>query len=147
MTAAAVVGTGFIGPAHAEALSRIGVTVRGILGSSKEKSEQAARQLGLAVAYPDYQAIIDDPGVDVIHITTPNNSHFDMSQRALNAGKHVVCEKPLAMDAQETDALVRLARSKPNLIAAENYNIRFSPNVLHARETVPSGELGGLYTT
>jgi predicted dehydrogenase len=146
MTAVAVVGTGFIGPVHVEALQRLGITVQGILGSSAEKSEQAARQLNLPTAYRDFQAILDDPAVNVIHITTPNKTHFEMSQRALQAGKHVVCEKPLAMNAKETAALVELARSKPNLISAVNYNIRFYPMVIQAREIVRSGEIGEVYT-
>src|SRR5262245_19210111 len=130
MVAAAVAGTGFIGPAHIEALRRIGIGVTGILGSSKEKSQQAAQQLGLARAYSDYLEIIEDPEVDVVHITTPNNWHFAMSSRALKANKHVVCEKPLAMTAKETAALAELARSKPKLISAVNYNIRFYPIVI-----------------
>ncbi len=146
MTVAAVVGAGFIGPAHAEALSRIGVTVRGILDSNKDKSEQIARRLGLAVAYSDYQAILDDAAVEVIHIATPNRFHYDMARRALLANKHVVCEKPLAMDAKETAALVELARTKSNLIAAVNYNLRFYPIILHARELVRGGALGQIYT-
>src|SRR5712691_10967633 len=145
MVSAAVVGTGFIGPAHVEALRRIGINVAGILGSSAEKSQQAAQQLGLPRAYHDYQDIIDDPNVDVVHITTPNKTHFDMSSRALKANKHVVCEKPLAMTAKETAALAELARSKPNLISALNYNIRFYPIVIHARDLVRRGEIGEIY--
>lgn len=142
MTQAVVVGTGFIGPVHVEALRRIGVHVRGVLGSSAGKSQQAAQQMNLEVAYRDYQAIIDDPQVDSIHITTPNQTHLDMCKRALLAGKHVVCEKPLAMNAGETAELVALARSRPNLIAAVNYNKRFYPLVQQARAMVQSGELG-----
>ena len=143
---AAVVGSGFIGPVHAEALSRIGVKVQGILGSSAEKSAHSAQQLGLPTAYKSYQEILDDPAVQVIHITTPNKTHFEMARAALEAGKHVVCEKPLAMNAAETGALVELARAKPTLIAAVNYNIRFYPMVLHARDLLRSGELGEIYT-
>jgi predicted dehydrogenase len=145
MTTVAVVGTGFIGPVHVEALHRLGIKVRGILGSSAEKSQQAAQQLNLEVAYPDYQAVIDDAAVDAVHITTPNKTHFDMAKRALLAGKHVVCEKPLAMNARETAELVELARSKPNLISAVNYNIRFYPIALHARDMVQSGAIGDVY--
>src|SRR4051794_33542386 len=105
MVCAAVVGTGFIGPAHIEALRRIGISVTGVLGSSAEKSQQAAQQLAVPKAYRDYQEIIDDTDVDVVHITTPNKTHFDMSSRALKANKHVVCEKPLAMTVKETAAL------------------------------------------
>jgi predicted dehydrogenase len=142
MTTAAVVGTGFIGPVHVEALRRIGVEVRGVLGSSVEKSRQAAQSMNLEVAYTDYQVIVDDPSVDAIHITTPNKSHLDMCRRALEAGKHVVCEKPLAMNAQETAELVALAAANPRLIAAVNYNKRFYPLVQQARDMVLAGEIG-----
>jgi predicted dehydrogenase len=142
MTHAVVVGTGFIGPVHVEALRRIGVQVRGVLGSSVEKSQQAAQDMNLEVGYADYQAILDDAQVDAIHITTPNKTHLDMCKRALVAGKHVVCEKPLAMNARETAELVTLAQSRPNLIAAVNYNKRFYPMMLQARDMVQSGAIG-----
>jgi predicted dehydrogenase len=145
MPVVAVIGTGFIGPVHVEALHRLGIKVRGILGSSAEKSQQTAQQLSLEVAYPDYQAIIDDPAVDAVHITTPNRTHFDMAKQALLAGKHVVCEKPLAMNARETAELVEVARSKPNLISAVNYNLRFYPIAHHARDLVQSGVIGDVY--
>lgn len=146
MTIAAVVGTGFIGPVHVEALMRIGVEVRGMLGSSIDKGEQSAKQLGLAVAYPDYQAIIKDKAVEVIHITSPNKFHLDMAQQALKAGKHVICEKPLAMNSKETAKLVTIAQRSPELVAAVNYNLRFYPLVIHARDLVRSGALGEIYS-
>lgn len=146
MPTAAVVGTGFIGPVHAEALQRIGVKVRGILGSSAEKSAEAAQSLGLEVGYASYQDILDDPQVDAVHITTPNKLHLDMAKRALLANKHVICEKPLAMTSAETAELVQVANSKPNLIAAVNYNIRFYPVVVHARDLVQSGAIGEVYS-
>jgi predicted dehydrogenase len=146
MTTAAVVGTGFIGPVHAEALARMGVSVRGILGSSPEKSEAAAKQLGLEVAYADFRSIIRDKKVDVVHITTPNKTHYEMSRLALKAGKHVVCEKPLAMNSKETGKLVELAKTKPEQVAAVNYNIRFYPLAMQARELVRSGQIGTVYS-
>lgn len=142
MTNAVVVGTGFIGPVHVEALRRIGVYVCGVLGSSPEKSQQAAQQMTLDVGYADYQAILSDPQVDVIHITTPNKTHLEMCKQALLAGKHVVCEKPLAMNARETAELVALSKNKPNLIAAVNYNKRFYPLMQQARDMIQAGELG-----
>lgn len=145
MTTVAVVGTGFIGPVHAEALRRLGLPVRGILGSSPEKSQQTARTLNLPIAYETYQQILDDDQVDSVHITTPNKFHFEMAKGAILAGKHVVCEKPLAMNAAETAELVELAQSHPTLITAVNYNIRFYPVVLQARDIVQSGAIGEVY--
>ncbi len=146
MTTVAVTGTGFIGPVHVEALHRLGITVKGVLGSGPEKSQKAAQQLGLPCGYADYQDIIDDPEVDVVHITTPNKDHLDQARRALLANKHVVCEKPLAMDTRETTAMLEIARSKPNLVAAVNYNLRFYPMVIEAREMVRRGDIGEVYS-
>jgi predicted dehydrogenase len=145
MFTAAVAGTGFIGPVHVEALRRAHVAVRGILGSSPQKSAEAAASLGLEVAYPDFQAILDDEQVDAVHITTPNQLHFDMAKRALAAGKHVICEKPLAMTSAETAELVAVAQAHPHLIAAVNYNIRFYPIAHHLRDLIQAGELGEIY--
>jgi predicted dehydrogenase len=145
MPTAAVVGTGFIGPVHVEALHRIGVRVRGILGSSPEKSAAAAHTLGLEIGYHDYQQVIADPDIDTIHITTPNSSHFAMAKAALEAGKHVICEKPLAMTTAETAELVRIAAAHPHLISAVNYNHRYYPVTLHARDIVQAGEIGEIY--
>jgi len=146
MVHVAVVGTGFMGPTHTEALRRLGIHVRGILGSSPSKSQQAAQSLGLEVAYDNYQAILDDAAVHAVHIGTPNKTHFDMAKRALLAGKHVVCEKPLAMTASETQELVAVAQAHPHLISAVNYNIRFYPVLLEARDIVQRGDLGDVYS-
>jgi predicted dehydrogenase len=146
MTNVVIVGTGFMSPTHTEALRRLGITVRGILGSSPEKSQQAAQHLGLEKAYTSYQEILDDSLVDAVHVATPNKDHHDMAKRALLANKHVVCEKPLAMTSQETQDLVAVARSKPNLVAAVNYNIRFYPAILQIREMIRNGDLGTIYT-
>lgn len=146
MPIAAVVGTGFIGPVHVEALQRTGVKVRGILGQSPDRGQEAAQSLGLEVAYASFQEVLDDPQVDAVHIATPNKTHFELAKSALLAGKHVICEKPLAMNAQETSELVNVARSQPHLIAAVNYNIRFYPLMLHLREMIRAGELGEIYS-
>ena len=145
MPSIAIVGTGFIGPVHAEALRRLGLHVRGILGSSATKSEWAAQQLGLAVGYPDFDAVLSDDAVDAVHITTPNQFHHEMAKRALLAGKHVICEKPLAMNSTETADLVEVAQSKPHLVSAVNYNIRFYPVLLHARDLIQQGDIGDIY--
>src|SRR6201984_3305409 len=93
---AAVTGTGFIGPVHVEALRRLGIRVKGILGSSPAKSEIAAKQLGLPKGYVSYEEILSDPEIEVVHITTPNRQHRDMALGALGAGNHVGCETAAA---------------------------------------------------
>src|SRR5687767_13444020 len=106
---AALVGTGFIGPVHVEALRRLGRPVIGVLGSSPEKSRAAAVSLCMPRAYETFASLLADPDVHVVHVTSPNRAHFDQCRQAIAAGKHVVCEKPLAMSARESAALVALA--------------------------------------
>jgi predicted dehydrogenase len=139
---AAVAGTGFIGPVHVEALRRLGIRVKGILGSSPAKSEAAAKTLGLPKAYVSYEEILCDPEIEVVHIATPNRQHRDMVIGALDAGKHVVCEKPLGTSSTETSELVERALKHPTLITAVNYNVRFYPLALHARDLLKRGAIG-----
>lgn len=140
-----VVGTGFIGPVHVEALRRIGVEVKGVLGSSPEKSRQAAQNIGLERGYSSYAELLSDPEIAVVHLTSPNRFHRDQVLGALAAGKHVVCEKPLGMNTEETRELVAAAKQHPKLITAVNYNIRFYPLCLQAREMVQKGEIGEVF--
>jgi predicted dehydrogenase len=141
---AAVVGTGFIGVVHVEALRRLGVEVAGIVGSSPERAAEKARAAGLPAPYASYEAMLEDPAVDVVHLTTPNHLHHAQVRDALAAGKHVVCEKPLAMNSEETADLVRLAEDS-GLVHAVNFNIRFYAQNQEARARVQSGEIGDVH--
>ena len=141
---AVVVGTGFIGPVHIEALRRAGVRIAGIVGSSAEKSQAAARQLGLPRGYSSLDEALADKAVDVVHLTTPNRHHFAQAAAALHAGKHVLCEKPLAMNSRETAELVRLAASSGRATGV-CYNIRYYPLCLEAAERVRSGAIGNVH--
>ncbi len=138
---AAVIGTGFIGTVHVEALRRIGVDVRGVLGSTPERGAARAESLNVPRAYPDLDALLADPEVDVVHVTSPNDLHASQTLAILDAGKHIVCEKPLAMTAAESAALVARA-AETGLVNATNFNIRFYPLNQHAAEIVRAGELG-----
>lgn len=140
-----MVGTGFIGPVHVEGLRRLGVTVRGVLGSSPEKSQAAAAALGLAHGYPDFSAVLADPAVAAVHLATPNRLHREQVLAALAAGKHVICEKPLALDPAETAELAAAAAAHPRQVCAVCYNVRFYPLALHARALVRRGELGDIF--
>ncbi len=140
----AVAGTGFIGPVHVEALRRLGHRVVGILGSSPPKSKAAASSLGIPTGYADFAELLADPAAQVVHLATPNIEHFEQCRRAITAGKHVVCEKPLAMTSQQSAELVKLAAGSP-LVTAVNYNVRFYPLVLEARERVRAGQLGDVF--
>lgn len=140
----AVVGTGFIGPVHVEAVRRLGHRVVGVLGSSPVKSRAAADALGLEKGYASLAEVLADPAVQVVHLASPNAAHFDQCRQTLAAGKHVICEKPLAMSAAESGELVRLAAAS-SLVAAVNYNVRFYPLVLDARERVRGGRVGRVF--
>lgn len=137
----AIVGTGFIGPVHVEALRRLGHRVVGILGSTPEKSRTAAAALQIGKAYANYEELLEDSEVQVVHIASPNVAHAQQCRQAILAGKHLVCEKPLAMDSTQTAELVELARTT-SCITAVNYNIRFYPLILEARQRIHNGDLG-----
>jgi predicted dehydrogenase len=140
----AVVGTGFIGPVHVEALRRLGRPVVGILGSSPEKGRTAAAALGIDRAYDSFEDLLKDAGASVVHLASPNRLHYEQCKQALAAGKHVVCEKPLAMTSRETAELTALA-AQALVVAAVCYNVRFYPLCLEARQRVVSGQLGPAY--
>ena len=141
---AAVIGSGFIGTVHIESLRRIGVTVHGVLGSSPERGAEAAARFGIPRAYRDLDDLLADDQVDVVHVTSPNREHFPQVKQILAAGKHVNCEKPLAMDTGESAELVRLAQDAQarGQVAAVNFNIRFYPVNQHLRQAVADGDLG-----
>ncbi len=138
---AAVIGTGFIGTVHVEALRRIGVDVRGVLGSTAARGRARADALGVRLAYPALADLLADDSVDAVHVTSPNDLHVDQALAILAAGKHVICEKPLAMTAADSARLVEAA-ARTTLVNATNFNIRYYPLNQHAHELVTGGGLG-----
>ncbi len=137
---AAVAGTGFIGVVHVDALRRLGIDVLGVAGSTRERA--AAK--GIAPAYDSYEALLADDRVDVVHLATPNHLHYEQVAQAIAAGKHVVCEKPLAVTSEQSAELLELA-SRAGLVHCTNFNLRFYPLVHEARERVRGGELGDVW--
>src|SRR5918911_478969 len=130
---AAVVGTGFVGVLHVEALRRLGVEVLGVVGSSPER----ARAKGLE-PYDSLQALLADPHVDVVHVTSPNHLHYEQAKAVLAAGKHVVCEKSLALDTAQSAELLELAE-RSGLVHCTNFNVRFYPQCQEARALADIG--------
>jgi predicted dehydrogenase len=139
-----IVGTGFIGPAHLEALRRNNVSVIGLAEATPEVAAEKAGALGIEKAYESYEMMLADPKIDVIHLATPNYLHYPQAKAALQAGKHVVCEKPLATNSRETADLVRIAQ-ETGLVNAINFNIRFYPLAQQARQMVQNGEIGDIF--
>jgi predicted dehydrogenase len=140
----AVVGAGFIGPVHVEALRRLGVTITGILGVDDKESTSAQQKLGLPKAYKNIDEVLSAGDVHAVHLAVPNVLHYQLAKKALQAGKHVLCEKPLAMNSRESAELVELAKSK-RVAAAVCYNVRFYPLNLEARDMRCRGDLGTVY--
>jgi predicted dehydrogenase len=131
-----------MGRVHTEGLRRLGnVEVAAVAARAREQAESFAREMNIPRATGDYRQLLADPEIQAIHICTPNEHHFPMALAALNAGKHVLCEKPLATSSAEAREMVRLAREK-NLANCTFHNLRFYPQVQNMRRLVESGELG-----
>ncbi len=138
---AGVVGVGFIGVAHVEALRRLGVQVVGVVGSTPERAAAKAEAADLPAVYESVEALAADDSIDAIHIASPNHAHADQVRICLDAGKHVICEKPLALDSDDTADLVERAE-RSGLVNAVCFNIRFYPHCHEARSLVAGGAIG-----
>jgi predicted dehydrogenase len=138
---AAIVGLGFVGRAHLEALRRLGISVQGVLGSTPEGSKAASESLRLPRAYNSLEELATDVSVQVVHLCTPNHLHFQQSSQLLRAGKHVLCEKPLALDSRESAPLVSLLK-ETGLVGGVAYNLRYYPLCQEARALIRKGAIG-----
>jgi predicted dehydrogenase len=141
---AAVVGAGFIGVVHVDAVRRLGVEVVGVVGSTPERARAKAAVTALPDPYESFGAMLADDRVDVVHLTTPNHLHHGQAKAALEAGKHVVCEEPLALDPWESADLPELA-DRSGLVHCTNFNIRFYPQCQQARELLRHGRTGRVW--
>lgn len=137
----AVIGTGFIGTVHVQALRRIGVPVLGILEDTLEHGIARAAELGVPGAYASLGEMLADDRVRAVHVTSPNHLHYRQVVEILVAGRHVICEKPLAMTSSESAELVALAAAS-GLVNAVNFNIRFYPLNQHLAAEIAAGGLG-----
>ena len=140
----AIVGTGMIGAVHRRAALLAGADIRGVAASSPQRARDVAQAWGVPRAYRDIEDVVADPQVQVVHVCTPNHLHRGMAQAALNAGKHVICEKPLATMLEDAQALAALAAST-GLVATVPFVYRYHPVVREARARIAHGELGPLH--
>ncbi len=140
-----VIGTGFIGPAHIEALRRLGsVDVAALAECSDEVARAKAEALGIEEYYGDYKQLLKKGDIQSVHICSPNYLHYEMAKETLEAGKHVICEKPLAISVAEAQELVELA-DKKGLVNAVNFNIRYYPLMRQVRTMVEKGDVGNIF--
>jgi len=142
---AGIIGTGFIGPAHVEAARRLGnIEFVALAEANEDLARAKADQLFIPKAYGDYRKMLEDPDVQVVHNCTPNHLHFEVNRDILQAGKHVISEKPLAMTTTESRELVKLA-GKSGKIHAVDFNYRFYPLVQHAQQMAAKGDIGEVF--
>jgi predicted dehydrogenase len=138
----AVIGTGFMGRVHSEAIRRLGnVEVAAIADATQDLAERFARQIGVERATGDYRTLLDNPAIEAVHVCTPNALHFPISRDFMLAGKHVLCEKPLAVSSAEARALVEIAKAQ-KVANCLNHNLRYYPVVQHIRRIRENGDLG-----
>ena len=138
---AGIVGAGFIGAVHARSARLAGARLAGVATSTPERSHEAASRLRAERAYESPAALVTSDEIDVVHICSPNATHAELAALALEHGKHVVCEKPLAVSSGQADALVEQAR-RCGRVATVPFVYRFHPLVREARARVRSGSLG-----
>ena len=141
-----VAGMGFIGPVHIEALRRNpGIEVVSILHPDPAEAKAKAESLSIEKYYTDFDELIANDNLDSVHICTPNFLHYEMAKKALEAGLHVVCEKPLSTTIEEAQALVALAKEK-GLANCVHFNLRYYPAVRQMKRMRETGELGNIYS-
>jgi predicted dehydrogenase len=142
---AGFIGAGFVGPVHMENIRRLGfVEVNAVAEKNQKTAEEIAGRLRIPKAYGNWEDLVADKEIDVVHITAPNELHYPAAKAALEAGKHVICEKPLTLDLEESKILVELAR-KTGLVNSIGFNMIFYPMVRQAKEIINRGELGRLF--
>ncbi|TDL82863.1 Gfo/Idh/MocA family protein [Peribacillus frigoritolerans] len=137
-----IIGTGFIGPTHIEAIRRLGfVEVVALAETSQEQAETKAAELGIPLAYGDYRVMLKNDEIHVVHNCTPNHVHFAINKDIILAGKHVISEKPLAMNSEESAELLALAKTK-DVVHGVNFNYRQHASVQNLRAMISNGDLG-----
>jgi len=137
-----VFGTGFVGRIHVEAIRRLGnVELYAIGVGPEDDGPKLAAELHVDRVSSDYETLLKDPEIGAVHVCTPNALHYPIATAALNAGKHVLCEKPLATSVAEARDLTELA-ARTGLRNCTFHNLRFYPMIQQARRMCESGELG-----
>lgn len=140
----AIVGTGFMGKVHAENVRRLGnVEIAAVVGSRPETADKFAQAVGIPFATSNLQDVLNDKTITAVHICTPNADHYPMSLAAIEAGKAVLCEKPMTLTVEEARRLVEAAKQK-NAINCVQHNLRYYPVVQQARQMIAHGDLGDI---
>jgi len=140
----ALFGTGFVGRVHLEGIRRLGFVQLYAIGEPQlDKAKALAAEFGAEKVEADYRRVLEDPAVEAVHVCTPNALHFPIARDAMRAGKHVICEKPLATSAAEAKELVKIA-AETKRRNCTFHNLRYYPMVQHMRRMREAGELGDI---
>jgi len=140
----AVIGAGFMGKVHAEGIRRLGnVEIVAVAAVNEDEAKRFGDSICVENTTADYMKVVNDPTIEAVHVCTPNALHYPVSKAAMLAGKHVLCEKPLAMSAAEARDMVKVAAEK-GVVNCVNHNLRYYPVVQHIRRMVQKGELGDI---
>ncbi|HYO83701.1 MAG TPA: Gfo/Idh/MocA family oxidoreductase, partial [Bryobacteraceae bacterium] len=138
----AVIGAGFMGKVHSEAIRRLGhVELAAVAAANAREAAAFGQAMGVERSTGDYRELLADTDIEAVHVCTPNALHYPVSKAALEAGKAVLCEKPLTMSVAEAQEMVSLAESK-QLANCVNHNLRYYPVLQHVRRFIEAGELG-----
>lgn len=138
----AIVGTGFMGKVHAENVRRLGnVEIAAVVGSRPERARQFAEAMSIPFATANLEDVLKDKEIAAVHICTPNVDHYPMSLAAIEAGKAVICEKPMTLSVDEARKLVDAAKRK-NAVNCVEHNLRYYPVLQQARQMIAKGDLG-----
>lgn len=140
---AGIIGAGFSAGLQARSIRLAGATVAGVAASSPDRAEQARIELGAERAYASAAELVGSDEIDVVHVCTPNHLHLRLGRAALEAGKHLVCEKPIALDAAGAAELAEIATASGR-VASVPFVYRYYPTVREARARAGSGDLGEL---
>lgn len=142
---AGIIGIGYIGEAHIEAIKRLGYSnIGAVVVRDKTKAKEICDNLGITKYYTNYKEILSDSSIDVIHNCTPNNLHFQINRDVLLSGKHILSEKPLTLNSNESQELVKLSK-KYKVFNAVNFVYRHYAVVQHIKGMIENGELGNIY--
>jgi len=140
---AGIIGTGYIGISHIEAIRRLGFAeCVGVCDITPERSREKAEEYSIPKYYDSVDDLIDDPEIEVVHNCTPNNLHREINEKIIRKGKHVFSEKPLAMNSEECDSMLKLLEGRGDVVHGVNYCYRMYPLVKEIKARYDKGELG-----
>jgi predicted dehydrogenase len=141
---AGIIGTGMMGRVHADAIRRSGATLSAVAGSTENRADSGSAEWRFSAPVVSVEALLADPTIDVVHVCVPNDMHYALSVAAIAAGKHVVCEKPLALTVEQAaDLTARAVRA--GVVATIPFVYRYHPLVVEARSRVLAGDAGRIH--